>query len=57
MKNSDPKTHNMKFGGFWDRLLSIGILAFFLYLIYLAINGNLDSEVNQFAAWLKRLFS
>ena len=57
MKNSDPKSRNTKFGGFWDRLMSIGILAFFLYLVYLAINGNLDAEVNQFAAWLKRLFS
>lgn len=57
MKNSDPKSRNMKFGGFWDRLLSIGILAFFLYLVYLALNGKLDAEVNQFAAWLKRLFT
>lgn len=57
MKNSDPKSRNMKFGGFWDRLMSVAILVFFLYLIYLAVNGNFDSEINQFAAWLKRLFS
>lgn len=57
MKNSDPKSHSMKFGGFWDRLVSIGVLVLFLYLIYLAINGKFDSEINQFAGWLKRLFS
>ena len=57
MKNSDSRSHNTKFGGFWDRLVSVGTLAFFLYLIYLAVNGNFDSEINQFAAWLKRLFS
>lgn len=57
MKNSDPKSRSIKFGGFWDRLLSIGILVLFLYLIYLAINGRFDHEINQFAAWLRRLFS
>lgn len=57
MKDSDPKSRGSSFGGIWDRLLSIGILAFFLYLIYLAISGQFDSEVNHFAAWLKHLFS
>lgn len=57
MKSSDQKSRNTKFGGFWDRLVSIGTLAFFLYLVYLAVNGNFDNEINQFAAWLKRLFS
>jgi len=57
MKNSDPKSRGMKFGGFWDRLVSIATLALFLSLIYLAVSGKFDSEINQFAAWLKRLFS
>ncbi len=57
MKNSDPKSRGMKFGGLWDRLVSIATLALFLYLIYLAVSGKFDSEINQFAAWLKRLFS
>ena len=57
MKNSDPKSRGMKFGGFWDRLVSVGTLAFFLYLIYLAVSGKFDSEINQFATWLKQLFS
>ena len=57
MKDSDPKSRNSHFGGFLDRLLCIGILALFLYLIYLAVNGKFDSEVNSFAAWLKHLFS
>jgi len=57
MKNSDPKSRGMKFGGFWDRLVSIATLALFLYLIYLAVSGKFDSEINQFADWLKRLFS
>ena len=31
-------------------------VAFFIYLLYLAMTGKLDSEVNAFANWLKRLF-
>lgn len=57
MKNSDPKSRSMKFGGFWDRLVSVATLVLFLYLIYLAVSGKFDAEINQFAAWLKRLFS
>ena len=57
MKNSDPKSRNMKFGGFWDRLVSVATLALFLYLIYLAVSGKFDHEINHFADWLKRLFS
>ena len=57
MKNSDPKSRNMKVGGFWDRLVSVATLALFLYLIYLAVSGKFDHEINHFADWLKRLFS
>jgi hypothetical protein len=57
MKNSDPNPRRMKFGSIWDRLLSIGTMIIFLYLIYLALNGRFDQEINQFAAWLERLFS
>lgn len=57
MKNSDPNPRRMKFGSIWDRLLSIGTMIIFLYLVYLALNGHFDQEINQFAAWLERLFS
>lgn len=40
-----------------DRLLAIAFVVFFLYLLYLAMTGRLDSEVDSFARWLKRLFT
>lgn len=57
MKNSDPNPCRLKFGSIWDRLISIGTLGIFLYLVYLAINGRFDQEINQFAGWLERMFS
>ncbi len=57
MKNSDPNERRMKFGNVWDRLVSMATLGIFLYLVYLAINGRFDHEINRFAAWLERLFS
>ncbi|HWS40794.1 MAG TPA: hypothetical protein VN247_05845 [Arenimonas sp.] len=57
MKNSDSNPRRLKFGSIWDRLISVGTLAIFLYLVYLAINGRFDQEINQFAGWLERLFS
>lgn len=55
MKNADPHSRHMQFASLWQRLISVGTLAIFLYLVYLAVNGRFDSEINQFAAWLKRL--
>lgn len=57
MKNSDPKSRSMKFGSLWDRIVSISTLVFFLVLVYLAVTGRFDHEINHFAEWLKRLFT
>ena len=40
-----------------DRLLAMAFVAFFIYLLYLAMTGKLDTEVNAFARWLKALFT
>jgi hypothetical protein len=40
-----------------DRLLAMAFVAFFLYMLYLAMTGTLDNEVNAFARWLKALFT
>jgi hypothetical protein len=51
---SSPKKRR---GTVWDRLLAMAFVAFFIYLLYLAMTGRLDAEVNTVANWLKRLFS
>ncbi len=57
MKNTDPHSRHMQFASLSQRLISVATMGIFLYLIYLAVNGRFDTEINQFAAWLKRLFS
>jgi hypothetical protein len=44
-------------GTLLDRVLAIAFVAFFLYLVYLAMTGRLDDEVMAFARWLERLFT
>ena len=53
MLTSPKKRH----GSVLDRVLAIGFVALFLYLLYLAMTGTLDTEVNAFARWLKNLFT
>ena len=57
MKNNDPSPRRLRFGGIWDRLVSVGALLLFLYLVYLAVTGRFDHEINHFADWLKHLFT
>ncbi|HWR96009.1 MAG TPA: hypothetical protein VN248_04710 [Arenimonas sp.] len=57
MKNADPNSRNLRFASLGQRLISIGTLVLFLYLVYLAVNGRFDVEISRFAAWLERLFS
>jgi len=57
MKNADNRPAKMAFANIWQRLISVGLMAFFLYLIYLAVNGRFDTEINRFAAWLEHLLS
>lgn len=55
MSDLDPGKPVQRGGSLWDRFLALLVFAVFLYLIYLAINGRLDSDVNRFASWLKHL--
>ena len=54
MKNHNPSGKNLVFAGIGQRLLSLLVLAFCAYLVYLAITGQYDREVNRVAAWLHR---
>ena len=44
-------------GTLLDRVLAIAFVAFFLYLLYLAMTGHLDDKVMVVARWLERLFT
>ena len=40
-----------------DRVLAMLFVAFFLYLLWLAMTGQIDDQVNRLAAFLRRSFS
>jgi hypothetical protein len=52
-----PKSPRRRHGTALDRLLATGFVAFFLYLLYLAMTSQLDDKINLLAGWLKRLFT
>ena len=56
MKNADARPHRLRFGSALDRILAAAVVAFFAYLIWLAVTGELDTEVHHFAGWLRRTF-
>ena len=43
-------------GTLLDRVLALAFVAFFLYLLYLAMTGRLDEQVMTVARWLEGLF-
>jgi hypothetical protein len=43
-------------GSVMDRVLALGFVAFFVLLLYLAMTGQLDDQVNRLARWLQGLF-
>ena len=51
------KSPRRRQGTMMDRVLAVAFVAFFIYLLYLAMNGRLDSEVSALANWLKQLFT
>ena len=52
-----PRAQRRRHGTALDRLLATGFVAFFLYLLYLAMTSQLDDKVNLFAGWLRRIFT
>lgn len=53
MKNADPDSRHLQGSGIGLRLLAVGVLALFAYMVWAAINGEFDMEVNSFAGWLQ----
>lgn len=53
MKNHNPSGGHLRFSGFGQRLLSLVVLAVFAYLVWLALTGQFDHEVNRVARWLQ----
>lgn len=53
MKNHVPGAGNrMRLATPLQRLFALAVLAFFAWLIWLAITGRYDHEVNRVATWL-----
>lgn len=55
MKNHNPSGGNLRFASLGQRLLSLVVLGVFAYLIWLAVNGRFDHEVERVARWLQSL--
>jgi len=56
MKNHNPSGKNLRFASSGQRLLALLVVAVLAYLIWLAVTGQYDTEVNRFAAWLHRQY-
>lgn len=50
------KARRVGFSSFGQRLLTLVLFAFLACLIWLAITGQYDAQVDQFAGWLHRHF-
>jgi hypothetical protein len=57
MKNHNPSGGNLRFASLGQRLLSLVVLGVFAYLIWLALTGRFDHEVNRVARWLQSVAS
>lgn len=53
MKNADPAARKLRMATAWQRLLAMGVLGLFAYLIWAAVHGEYDREVDSFAGWLQ----
>ena len=56
MTPRDPPRGRDRFPGIGQRLLSLLVLGAFAYLIWLALTGRYDHEVDRVARWLKATF-
>jgi len=56
MKNSHPSGKNLHFANAGQRLFALLIFAVLGYLIWLAVTGQYDTEVNRFADWLRESY-
>lgn len=53
MKNHNPSGKNLRIASTGQRLFALSIFAVIACLIWLAVTGQYDTEVNRFAAWLR----
>jgi hypothetical protein len=51
-----PSGGQPRFAGLGQRLLSLLVLGAFAYLVWLALSGRFDHEVNRVARWLQATF-
>ena len=56
MKNHNPSGGRLRFAGFGQRILAALVLGVCAYLVYLAVTGQYDHEVNRVAHWLKQQY-
>lgn len=52
MQNHNAPDRRPRSSGFGQRVLAAGVLGVCAYLIYLALTGQYDHEVNRVARWL-----
>lgn len=56
MKNQNPAGRKLHMANTWQRVFSVVFLAFFAYLIWLALSGRYDHDINALAAWLHEIW-
>jgi hypothetical protein len=53
MKNSNPAGKRMRFASVGERLMASLVFAVIAALIYVAMSGRYDREVDRVAHWMK----
>jgi len=57
MRNEPSTTSKPASAGIGQRLFALFVFAFLAYLIWLAVTGQYDAQVNRVAAWLHRNYT
>ncbi|MCA1714155.1 MAG: hypothetical protein LC715_03190 [Gammaproteobacteria bacterium] len=56
MKNHNPAGRSLRFASAGQRLFSLLLFAMFACLIWLALSGRFDAEINHVADWLQATY-
>lgn len=56
MENRNRSGGRLRFAGFGQRVLAALVLGVCGYLVYLAVTGRYDHEVNRVALWLQQQY-
>ena len=57
MTRDDDSRGKPRSTGIGQRLFALFVFAFLAYLVWLALTGQYDTEVNRFATWLHRNYT